>query len=236
MDRRRRRPAQEELVGVIPPVLPIWLLAGLPPDLPGAPHGWPPTADDSVRRATPLDPAAAAAAAATTPDEAGRSGSSRTCHLRSNHRAHHPVLQADPWLDHATAAASRPGRAVDLAGAGCLRPAALGPRGRRRPAAAVGGAATPAATVALSGTPRVSAAVVRTRLAGCHAETLRMFPGPKGRPSGPAVRYPAIKKPAKAQEEATHDRRGRLTSPAPSITADLGRRPARHARRVKSQA
>src|SRR4029450_7953773 len=28
----------------------------------------------------------------------------------------------------------------------------------------------------------------------------------------------------------------RLTSPAPSITADLGRRPARHARRVKSQA
>ena len=88
MDRRRRRPAQEELPGVIPPVLPIWLLAGLPPDLSGAPHGWPPTADDSVRRATLLDPAAAAAAAATTPDEAGRSGSSRTCHLRSNHRAY----------------------------------------------------------------------------------------------------------------------------------------------------
>jgi hypothetical protein len=59
---------------VIPPALPIWLLDGLPPDLPGAPHGWPPTADDSVRRATPLDPAAAAAAAATTPDEAGRAG------------------------------------------------------------------------------------------------------------------------------------------------------------------
>jgi hypothetical protein len=73
---------------VIPPVLPIWLLAGLPPDLPGAPHGWPPAADDSVRRATPADPAAAAAAAATTPDEAGRSGSSRTCHWRSNHRAY----------------------------------------------------------------------------------------------------------------------------------------------------
>src|SRR5215207_4649098 len=91
MDRRRRRPAQKELVGVIPPVLPIWLLAGLPPDLEGAPHGWPPTADDSVRRATPLDPAAAAAAAATTPDEAGRSGSSRTCHLRSNHRPNGPL-------------------------------------------------------------------------------------------------------------------------------------------------
>jgi hypothetical protein len=81
---------------VIPPVLPIWLLAGLPPDLPGAPHSWPPTADDSVRRATPLDPAAAAAAAATTPDEAGRSGSSRTCHLRSNHRAADGSPQAVP--------------------------------------------------------------------------------------------------------------------------------------------
>jgi hypothetical protein len=44
----------------------------------------------------------------------------------------------------------------------------------------------------------VSAAVVRTRLAGCHAETCGCSPGrPKGRPSGLAVRYPAIKKPAK---------------------------------------
>jgi hypothetical protein len=40
---------------VIPPVLPIRLLAGLPPDLEGAPHGCPPAADDSVRRATPAD-------------------------------------------------------------------------------------------------------------------------------------------------------------------------------------
>src|SRR5919197_3278256 len=78
MDRRRRRPAQEELVRPVPPVLPIRLLAGLPPDLEGAPHGRPPTAAVSVGRATPLDPAAAAAAVATTPDEAGRSGSSRT--------------------------------------------------------------------------------------------------------------------------------------------------------------
>jgi hypothetical protein len=55
---------------------------------------WPPSRCwlSSLGRATPADPPAAAAAAATTPAEAGRSGSSRTCHLRSNHRAHHPVL------------------------------------------------------------------------------------------------------------------------------------------------
>jgi transposase len=48
MDRRRRRPAQEELVGVIPPVLPIRLLAGLPPDLEGAPHRCPPAASSQA--------------------------------------------------------------------------------------------------------------------------------------------------------------------------------------------
>src|SRR5512133_173583 len=97
LSRRRHRPAQDKLVCLVPPVLPIWLLAGLPPDLEGAPHGRPPAADsasaDSARRATPADPAAVAAAAATTPTEAGRSGSSRTCHLRSNHRTHRPVRQ-----------------------------------------------------------------------------------------------------------------------------------------------
>src|SRR5512132_2749640 len=103
--RRRHRPAQDKLVCLVPPVLPIGLLAGLPPDLEGAPHGRPPAAD-SARRATPADPAAVAAAAATRPAEAGRSGSSRTCHLRSNHRAHHPVLQADTGLGHPEGAPS----------------------------------------------------------------------------------------------------------------------------------
>src|SRR6187399_2542916 len=71
--RRWRRPAQHQLVRPVPPVLPIRLLAGLPPDLEGAPHGRPPAAAVSVRRATPADPPAAATAAATTPAEAGRS-------------------------------------------------------------------------------------------------------------------------------------------------------------------
>src|SRR5207245_9090780 len=38
---RRQRPAQEELVRLIPPRLPIRLLARRPPDLPGASHGCP---------------------------------------------------------------------------------------------------------------------------------------------------------------------------------------------------
>src|SRR6266480_4439383 len=38
LSRRRHRPAQDKLVCLVPPVLPIWLLAGLPPDLDGAPH------------------------------------------------------------------------------------------------------------------------------------------------------------------------------------------------------
>src|SRR5512133_3521255 len=42
--RRRRRPAQHQLVRLVPSVLPIGLLAALPPDLEGAPHGRPPTA------------------------------------------------------------------------------------------------------------------------------------------------------------------------------------------------
>src|SRR4029450_11616718 len=77
--RRRRRPTQHQLVRLVPPVLPIGLLAGLPPDLEGAPHGRPPAADDSARRATPADPTAAAAAAATQKDEADRSRASQTC-------------------------------------------------------------------------------------------------------------------------------------------------------------
>src|SRR5512132_682514 len=40
--RRRHRPAHHQLVRPVPPVLPIGLLAGLPPDLEGAPHSCPP--------------------------------------------------------------------------------------------------------------------------------------------------------------------------------------------------
>src|SRR5215211_5451376 len=39
LSRRRHRPVQDKLVCLVPPVLPIGLLDGLPPDLEGAPHG-----------------------------------------------------------------------------------------------------------------------------------------------------------------------------------------------------
>jgi hypothetical protein len=63
---------------------------------------------------------------------------------------------------------------------------------------------------------------MRSRLAGCHAETLRMFPGPAQGPT----RWACCPLPGdqearqEAQEEATHDRRGRLTLPSPLTSVD----------------
>src|SRR5512132_2188021 len=156
LSRRRHRPAQDQLVRLVPPVLPIGLLAGLPPDLEGAPHGRPPAADDSVRRATPADPTAAAAAAATKQDEAGRSGSSRTCHLRSNHRAHHPLLEADPALDPAPAPHARAGRPVHLGRGGWLYPVAPRPHDRHRSSPALGTTACTRPVDTRTGTPPIS--------------------------------------------------------------------------------
>ena len=79
-----------------------------------------------------------------------------------------------------------------------LHPAAAGPRGHLRPAAAVRAAATPAATVTLAGAPWISAAAGHARLAGHHAKPSGRSPGrPKGQRSGAAARHPAIKKPTK---------------------------------------
>src|SRR5215211_3650373 len=96
LSRRRHRPAHDKLLCLVPPVLPIWLLAVLPPDLAGAPHRRPPATAAPLGRPTPADQPAAAAAAATKQDEAGHDGSSRTCHLRSNHRAADEPAQAVP--------------------------------------------------------------------------------------------------------------------------------------------
>jgi hypothetical protein len=105
---------------------------------------------------------------------------------------------------------------ADLAGAGRLCPAAPGPPGRRRSAAAVGAAATAAAAVTAAGAPRLSAASRYARLAGHHAETLRSLSRPA---QGPALwaRDPLSghqEARQEAQEEAAHDGEGRLTSPA----------------------
>ena len=76
---------------------------------------------------------------------------------------------------------------------------------------------------------------------GSPASTPKPFgrsPGrPRGRCSGPATRYPAIKKPATKPRKKP----SKTTKPPERLTIgtkrrDLGRRPTRHARRVKSQA
>jgi DDE superfamily endonuclease len=108
--------------------------------------------------------------------------------------------------------AIRPGRPVDLAGAGRLHPAAPGPPGRRRSAAAVGAAPTPAATLALSGAARVSAAAVRARLTGYRTETLRMLLRPAQGPGLRARDPPPSDQ--EAQEQAAQDQTGCLTGPA----------------------
>jgi hypothetical protein len=127
--------------------------------------------------------------------------------------AHHPVRQADPRLDDPAAAPPRPSRPLDLAGAGRLHPATPGPPARLRPATAMGAAPTPAATVTLPDTARVSAAAVRTRLAGEDAETLRALPRPTHRPLlGARDPLPGAQEAhQEAKQEATHNREGRLT-------------------------
>jgi hypothetical protein len=54
------------------------------------------------------------------------------------HRAHLPLRQKHPRLDHTGAADPRPGRPLDLAGRRRLHPTAPGPRARRRPPPALG--------------------------------------------------------------------------------------------------
>src|SRR5665647_352533 len=54
------------------------------------------------------------------------------------HRAHLPLRQEHPRLDHTGAADPRPSRPLDLAGRRRLHPTAPGPRARRRPTPALG--------------------------------------------------------------------------------------------------
>jgi hypothetical protein len=78
----------------------------------------------------------------THPPDAIRAGPVDLAGLRSQVRsgAHRPGSASRPWAGSPHAPPSRAGRAVDLAGGGRLHPAAPGPRGRRRSAAAVGAA------------------------------------------------------------------------------------------------
>jgi DDE superfamily endonuclease len=138
-----------------------------------------------------------------------------------------------PLADDSASAPSRPGRPVDLAGADRLRPAAPGPRHRRRSAAAVGAAPTAIAAVTGPGAPRVSAPAGHTRLAGHCAKTLRALPRPA---QGPlfGTRHPLSgdqEAHQEAPQQAGQDREGRLTGhsqhhqPPPWSAANSARPP-----------
>ena len=110
-------------------------------------------------------------------------------------RAHHPLLQADPWLDHPKGAASRAGRAVDLARPGRLHPAPLARASTTDQPAAMGTAAAQHPADAGSRPPRVSR-LLRTVGSPANApKPCGRSPGrPQGSRAGPAKRHPAIKK------------------------------------------
>ena len=110
--------------------------------------------------------------------------------------AHLPLLQADAQLDHAARPPPRAGRPLDLAGAARLHPAPPRPSLGRRSAPALGAAAPPERL-----TPSASAApFAPLPLLGTPADAPKpcgRSPGrPKGRRSGRATRYPALKKAA----------------------------------------
>jgi hypothetical protein len=137
-------------------------------------------------------------------------------------RPRHPT-QADRWTW------------LVLAGYAQLR---LGPRGRLRPAAAVGAAPAAGAAVTLPGAPRVSAAAVHTGLAGRGAETRRALPRPAQGPLLWARHAVSGHQEARqeGQQEGDHGHQGRLTG-----SDQPARPPTRSAAnsacpRVKSQA
>jgi hypothetical protein len=109
--------------------------------------------------------------------------------------AHRPLRQADPGLDHPTAAASRAGRPLDLAGAGRLHPTPAGPRHRRRPTPAMGAAPPDRQAVPLPGAAGFPPLLAALGSPAAAPKPAGRSPGrPKGSCPGPAARYPAIKK------------------------------------------
>src|SRR5262249_28641960 len=73
---------------------------------------------------------------------------------RFRHRAHHPLRQADPGLEHAEDPHPATGPTLELAGPGRLHPATAGPTRRRRPPAAPATAPTHRRDDARTRTPR----------------------------------------------------------------------------------
>ena len=144
---------------------------------------------------------------------------------------HHPVLQADPRLDDPTAAPSRPGRPVDLAGPGRLHPAAPGPRGRRPTPDCRGSGLDPSRDCRPTG--------CAGGFRGCCARSARRPPrrnppdappaGPRAGPPGPRSATRRSRSRPRSPGAGGPGPQGPPDGPSPSSTpADLDRRSAPH--------
>src|SRR5512132_520962 len=204
--RRRRRPAQHQLVRLVPSVLPIGLLADLPPDLEGAPHGRPPAAGSAHSeglhppiRPQPQRPpppgqtklAVAGPAELVTCDQTIEH-TIRFCKQTlgwTTPRPRHPA-QADRWTW------------LVLAGYAQLRLARQVASDQRLPWERPRPQARLSPVRVRRGFPQL---LVRLGSPASAPKPAGRSPGrPKGRISGPAVRYPAIKKPAKKPRKKQH--------------------------------
>src|SRR5512132_1557610 len=193
---RRRRPAQHQLVCLVPPVLPIWLLAGLPPDLEGAPHAALPLLTQSEGLHLPTTPQPQRPPPPRQPKLAVAGPAELvTC----DQTIEHTVRFCKQTLGWATPRPRRPDQAdrwtwLVLAGYTQLRLAREAACDQRLPWERPRPPGKLSPYRVRRGFPRLLCTL------GSPAATPKpsgRSPGrPKGRVSGPAVRYPAIKKPA----------------------------------------
>src|SRR5215217_398153 len=227
---RPRRPAQHQLVCLVPPVLPIGLLAGLPPDLEGAPHAalplltqseglHPPTPPQPQRSPPPRQPKLAVAGPAelVTCDQTIEH-TVRFCKQTlgwTTPRPRHPA-QADRWTWLVLAAYAQ------------LRLAREAASDQRLPWEV----ARPQ--------PRLSPYRVRRGFRGCCARSARRLPHrnpPDAPPAGPRAGPPGPRSATlRSRSPGTGCPGPNRLPDRPSPPADLSRRPAQHAEGLKSQA
>jgi hypothetical protein len=232
-----RRPTQHQLVGPVPPRLPVRLFAGLPPDLEGAPHGCPLHCRSLRWRGTPAGlplpqrppPPVQTKLAMTSPAELV------TC----DQTIEHTVRFAKQTLGWTTLALARPSRPT--AGPGWCwphTPSCAWPARSWRISGCRGSGPDRSRSGHPCGSAGGSATSRSARLAGRHAETLRTLPGPaQGQPIRARHPLPGHQEVRhQAPQEGHQDHQGRLTapSPAPQPSTRSAASPAR--RRVKSQA
>jgi hypothetical protein len=143
--------------------------------------------------------------------------------LRSpvRHRAHHPLLEAGPALDPASAPHARAGRPVHLGGGSGLQPASPRPWARQRPAVALGAAAGARAADTYAGSPPISCGSGGGGLACQCAEIPWPLPGtPQGEPAwsraAPSSRQSPCSTSPSIQQDQTIGLKAKLSQPCPT--------------------